>query len=96
MNCQCELEIRIRELRPQTFSRQRVAPKLCLAARRLQRGRFYAMLRYALRVSIALGAGYIVGLHLPWAAHPHWILLTIAVVMRTNTGGSFLNCRCPC
>lgn len=42
------------------------------------------VLRYALRVSIALGIGYAVGLHLPWAAHPHWILLTIAVVMRTN------------
>ena len=42
------------------------------------------VLRYALRVSIALGVGYVVSLHLPWAAHPHWILLTIAVVMRTN------------
>jgi len=42
------------------------------------------VLRYALRVAIALGVGYAVALHLPWAAHPHWILLTIAVVMRTN------------
>ena len=42
------------------------------------------VLRYAIRVSIALGVGYIVGLHLPWASHPQWILLTIAVVMRTN------------
>jgi uncharacterized membrane protein YccC len=42
------------------------------------------VLRYAIRVSIALGVGYGVGLHLPWAAHPQWILLTIAVVMRTN------------
>ena len=42
------------------------------------------VLRYALRVSLALGVGYNVGLHLPWAAHPQWILLTIAVVMRTN------------
>jgi uncharacterized membrane protein YccC len=42
------------------------------------------VLRYAVRVTIALGAGYAVALHLPWAAHPHWILLTIAVVMRTN------------
>ncbi len=42
------------------------------------------VLRYALRVSIALLAGYNIGLHLPWAAHPQWILLTIAVVMRTN------------
>ncbi|MES1161477.1 MAG: FUSC family protein, partial [Rhizobacter sp.] len=42
------------------------------------------VLRYALRVAIALLVGYNVGLHLPWAAHPQWILLTIAVVMRTN------------
>jgi len=42
------------------------------------------VLRYAVRVTLALGVGYTVALHLPWAAHPHWILLTIAVVMRTN------------
>lgn len=42
------------------------------------------VLRYALRVAIGLGAGYAVALHLPWATHPHWILLTIAVVMRAN------------
>ncbi|HZT56570.1 MAG TPA: FUSC family protein [Burkholderiaceae bacterium] len=42
------------------------------------------VLRYALRVSIALLVGYIIGLHLPWATHPQWILLSIAVVMRTN------------
>jgi uncharacterized membrane protein YccC len=42
------------------------------------------VLRYALRVAIALSVGYQIGLHLPWAAHPQWILLTIAVVMRTN------------
>ncbi len=42
------------------------------------------VLRYALRVAIALLVGYNVGLHLPWAAHPQWILLTIAVVMRAN------------
>jgi uncharacterized membrane protein YccC len=42
------------------------------------------VLRYAVRVALALGVGYAVALRLPWAAHPHWILLTIAVVMRTN------------
>ncbi|MDP9046451.1 MAG: FUSC family protein, partial [Pseudomonadota bacterium] len=42
------------------------------------------VLRYAVRVAITLGVGYVIGLHLPWAAHPQWILLTIAVVMRTN------------
>ena len=61
------------------------------------------VLRYAARVAIALGAGYAIALHLPWAAHPHWILLTIAVVMRTNIAqtlerrnarliGTFLGC----
>ena len=42
------------------------------------------VLRYAVRVTLALGVGYTVAEHLPWAAHPHWVLLTIAVVMRTN------------
>ncbi len=42
------------------------------------------VLRYAVRVAVALCAGYLISLHLPWAAHPHWILLTIAVVMRNN------------
>lgn len=40
--------------------------------------------RYALRVTLALAVGYGLGLHLPWSSHPQWILLTIAVVMRTN------------
>lgn len=42
------------------------------------------VLRYALRVTIALAAGYTVAQYLPWSSHSHWILLTIAVVMRTN------------
>ena len=42
------------------------------------------VLRYALRVCVAFAVGYVVGEHLPWATHPQWILLTIAVVMRTN------------
>ena len=41
-------------------------------------------LRYALRASLALGAGYVVSLHLPWVAHEYWIMLTIVVVMRGN------------
>lgn len=42
------------------------------------------VLRYALRATLALAVGYGLGLHLPWSSHPQWILLTIAVVMRTN------------
>ncbi|HEY3046205.1 MAG TPA: FUSC family membrane protein [Polaromonas sp.] len=41
-------------------------------------------LRYALRATLAVGAGYMVSTHLPWVAHEYWILLTIVVVMRGN------------
>lgn len=41
-------------------------------------------LRYALRATLAVATGYIVALHLPWATHEYWILITIVVVMRGN------------
>ncbi len=41
-------------------------------------------LRYALRATLAMGVGYVVSLHLPWATHKYWILTTIVVVMRGN------------
>lgn len=41
-------------------------------------------LRYALRASLAMGAGYVISMHLPWVSHEYWILLTIMVVMRGN------------
>ncbi|RYX97496.1 MAG: FUSC family protein [Comamonadaceae bacterium] len=41
-------------------------------------------LRYALRASMAMGAGYVISMHLPWVSHEYWILLTIMVVMRGN------------
>ncbi len=41
-------------------------------------------LRYALRATLAVAVGYVVSLHLPWAAHKYWILTTIVVVMRGN------------
>ncbi|HEY1393760.1 MAG TPA: FUSC family protein, partial [Methylibium sp.] len=61
------------------------------------------VLRYAVRLALALGVGFVVALHLPWASHKHWILLTIAVVMRINlaqtlerrnarVGGTLLGC----
>lgn len=42
------------------------------------------VLRYALRVSLAMACGYGVSLVLPHAAHSYWILLTIAVIMRSS------------
>ena len=42
------------------------------------------VLRYALRVTIALLVGYVIGLHLPWAAHPFWLMLSVAVVLRAS------------
>ena len=41
-------------------------------------------LRYALRATLAVATGYGVALHLPWATHEYWILITIVVVMRGN------------
>ncbi len=41
-------------------------------------------LRYAMRATLAVGAGYVVSMHLPWAAHGYWILITVVVVMRGN------------
>jgi hypothetical protein len=40
--------------------------------------------RHAVRLSIALGSAYFLGLALPWASHPHWLVLSVAVVMRGN------------
>ena len=41
-------------------------------------------LRYALRTTLAVAAGYVIALHLPWSTHEHWVLITIVVVMRGN------------
>ena len=40
--------------------------------------------RHAARLSVALGTAYFVGIALPWASHPHWLVLSVAVVMRGN------------
>ena len=42
------------------------------------------VLRYALRATLAVATGYVVAMHLPWATHEYWILITIVVVMRGN------------
>lgn len=42
------------------------------------------VLRYALRLTLAMLAGYALSRHLPYATHGYWILLTIALVMRAS------------
>lgn len=42
------------------------------------------VLRHALRAGLALGAAYYIGLALPWASHPQWMVLSVAVVLRGN------------
>lgn len=39
-------------------------------------------LRYALRATLAMACALWLSHHLPWRSHPHWLLLTVAVVMR--------------
>lgn len=40
--------------------------------------------RHALRAALALGTAYELALVLPWASHPHWLVLSVAVVLRGN------------
>lgn len=40
------------------------------------------VLRHALRSALALSAAYYIALALPWASHPHWLVLSVAVVLR--------------
>ena len=40
--------------------------------------------RHAVRMSLALGTAYFIGLVLPWASHPHWLVLSVGVVLRGN------------
>lgn len=42
------------------------------------------ILRHALRTALALGVAFALGLALPWASHPHWLVLSVAVVLRGN------------
>jgi uncharacterized membrane protein YccC len=42
------------------------------------------VLRHALRSAIALSLAYALGAALPWAAHPFWLMLSVAVVLRGN------------
>ncbi|MEO8296466.1 MAG: FUSC family protein [Burkholderiales bacterium] len=42
------------------------------------------VLRHAVRAAVALGCAYWLGSVLPWASHPHWLVLSVAVVLRGN------------
>lgn len=42
------------------------------------------VLRHALRAAVALGSAWFIALALPWASHPHWLILSVAVVLRGN------------
>ena len=55
-----------------------------LAALRAQLTTRSPTFRHAARLSLALGSAYFIGLALPWASHPHWLVLSVAVVLRGN------------
>lgn len=42
------------------------------------------VLRHAVRSALALSVAYLIGRMLPWNAHPHWLVLSVAVVLRGN------------
>ena len=42
------------------------------------------VLRHALRTGLAFGCAYALAQVLPWGAHPHWLVLSVAVVLRGN------------
>ena len=43
-----------------------------------------SVMRHALRSALALSFAYALGAFLPWAAHPFWLMLSVAVVLRGN------------
>ena len=55
-----------------------------LAALRAQLNTRSPIFRHAVRLSLALGSAYFIGLALPWASHPHWLVLSVGVVLRGN------------
>jgi uncharacterized membrane protein YccC len=44
------------------------------------------VLRHAVRMSLALGTAYSLAFVLPWTAHPYWLVLSVAVVLRGSLG----------
>lgn len=62
-----------------------VAPQAWpVAALRAQLSGRSPVLRHAVRMSLALGSAYFLARALPWASHPHWLVLSVAVVLRGN------------
>ncbi len=57
-------------------------PRWPLAALKAQLRTSSPVLRHAARTTLACGCALALGHVMPWASHPHWILLTVAVVMR--------------
>ncbi len=53
-----------------------------LAALRAQWNWRSPVLRHAVRAGLALGSAFYIALILPWASHPHWLVLSVAVVLR--------------
>jgi uncharacterized membrane protein YccC len=55
-----------------------------LAALRAQLTTQSPVLRHSVRAALALGCAFALGHLLPWASHPHWLVLSVAVVLRGN------------
>ena len=55
-----------------------------LAALRPHLGLQSDVMRHALRGMLAMTSAWLLGLALPWASHPHWLVLSVAVVLRGN------------
>ncbi|MFL6664371.1 MAG: FUSC family protein, partial [Rhizobacter sp.] len=55
-----------------------------LAALRAQLSGQSPVLRHAVRMAVALGSSYYLAPLLPWTSHPHWLVLSVAVVLRGN------------
>ena len=62
------------------LSQQQYSPSLMLANMRLEAPVF----RFALRLSLAISAGMLIGPHLPYAAHSYWIVLTLIFILRPS------------
>ena len=52
------------------------------AALRAQWSGHSPVLRHAVRAALALGSAFYIALILPWSSHPHWLVLSVAVVLR--------------
>jgi uncharacterized membrane protein YccC len=55
-----------------------------LSALRAQWSTQSPVLRHAVRMALALATAYYLAPLLPWTSHPHWLVLSVAVVLRGN------------